>query len=189
MTGTAKTEEKEFTEIYDLHVVEIPTNEPVARDDQNDLIFRSVEAKFNAVLDGHRRAAREGAARSRRHDRRRDLRVPGRAAQAPGHPAQRPEREAARARGGDHQGRRRAGRRHDRDEHGRPRRRHQARRRRPRGGRAVRARPPRGTRRGESTTSFAADRAARATRASRASTSRARTTSCACSPATGSRTS
>jgi preprotein translocase subunit SecA len=49
MTGTAKTEEKEFVEIYGLNVVEIPTNVPVARDDQNDLIFKTVEAKFNAV--------------------------------------------------------------------------------------------------------------------------------------------
>jgi preprotein translocase subunit SecA len=51
MTGTAKTEEKEFTEIYNLHVVEIPTNETVARDDKNDLIFRTKQAKFNAALD------------------------------------------------------------------------------------------------------------------------------------------
>src|SRR5256712_8789439 len=51
MTGTAKTEEKEFVEIYGLHVVEIPTNEPVARDDQNDLIFKEKDAKFNAVVD------------------------------------------------------------------------------------------------------------------------------------------
>jgi preprotein translocase subunit SecA len=50
MTGTAKTEEKEFVEIYDLSVVEIPTNVPVARDDKNDMIFKSVEAKFNAVV-------------------------------------------------------------------------------------------------------------------------------------------
>src|SRR5258708_6329018 len=51
MTGTAKTEEKEFTEIYDLHVVEIPTNVDVAREDKNDLIFRTKQAKFNAALD------------------------------------------------------------------------------------------------------------------------------------------
>jgi preprotein translocase subunit SecA len=50
MTGTAKTEEKEFVEIYNLHVVEIPTNVAVARDDKNDLIFKSVEGKFEAVL-------------------------------------------------------------------------------------------------------------------------------------------
>src|SRR5438045_7194643 len=50
MTGTAKTEEKEFVEIYNLHVVEIPTNVPVARDDKNALIFRSKEGKFEAVI-------------------------------------------------------------------------------------------------------------------------------------------
>ena len=89
---------------------------------------------------GHRRAPRGRAARPRRHDRRRDVRVPRRAPQAPRRPAQRPEREGARARGRDHQGRRSAGRRHDRDEHGRPRRRHQARRGRRRARRALRAR-------------------------------------------------
>ena len=51
MTGTAKTEEKEFTEIYGLHVVEVPTNQPVARGDHNDLIYRTQEAKFAAVLE------------------------------------------------------------------------------------------------------------------------------------------
>ena len=51
MTGTAKTEEKEFVEIYDLHVVEIPTNQPIARLDENDYIFKTPEAKFSSVLD------------------------------------------------------------------------------------------------------------------------------------------
>jgi len=51
MTGTAKTEEKEFAEIYGLHVVEIPTNVPVARLDQNDFIFKTVDAKFDAVVE------------------------------------------------------------------------------------------------------------------------------------------
>src|SRR3954451_12630744 len=51
MTGTAKTEEKEFVEIYNLHVVEIPTNVDVARDDKNDYIFKTKEAKYEAVLD------------------------------------------------------------------------------------------------------------------------------------------
>ncbi|HEY7731463.1 MAG TPA: preprotein translocase subunit SecA [Gaiellaceae bacterium] len=50
MTGTAKTEEKEFVEIYNLHVVEIPTNVPVARADRNDFIFKTKDAKWNAVL-------------------------------------------------------------------------------------------------------------------------------------------
>ena len=51
MTGTAKTEEKEFVEIYNLHVVEIPTNVQVARLDENDFIFKSREAKFAAVVE------------------------------------------------------------------------------------------------------------------------------------------
>src|SRR3712207_3939270 len=50
MTGTAKTEEKEFQEIYDLSVVEIPTNEPMVRQDQNDFIFKNRDAKFRAVM-------------------------------------------------------------------------------------------------------------------------------------------
>jgi preprotein translocase subunit SecA len=49
MTGTAKTEEKEFVEIYNLHVVEIPTNVPVARLDKHDLVFKTKEGKFEAV--------------------------------------------------------------------------------------------------------------------------------------------
>jgi preprotein translocase subunit SecA len=51
MTGTAKTEEKEFVEIYGLHVVEIPTNAPIARIDRNDLIFKTKDAKFAAVVE------------------------------------------------------------------------------------------------------------------------------------------
>src|SRR5215470_16002951 len=50
MTGTAKTEEKEFVEIYGLDVVEIPTNVQVARADQHDLIFKTKDAKFDAVV-------------------------------------------------------------------------------------------------------------------------------------------
>uniref|UniRef100_UPI00398381D7 preprotein translocase subunit SecA n=1 Tax=Gaiella sp. TaxID=2663207 RepID=UPI00398381D7 len=51
MTGTAKTEEKEFVEIYNLNVIEIPTNVVVARNDENDYIFKSKEAKWNAVAE------------------------------------------------------------------------------------------------------------------------------------------
>ena len=51
MTGTAKTEEKEFQEIYDLTVVEIPTNVPVTRDDKNDLIYKTKEARYDAVVE------------------------------------------------------------------------------------------------------------------------------------------
>ncbi len=51
MTGTAETEEGEFGEIYKLEVVVIPTNKPVIRDDQDDLIFRTKREKLNAVLE------------------------------------------------------------------------------------------------------------------------------------------
>src|SRR5881227_1246882 len=50
MTGTAKTEEKEFVEIYNLSVVEIPTNVAVARADKKDLIFKTTGGKFEAVM-------------------------------------------------------------------------------------------------------------------------------------------
>ena len=59
MTGTAITEDAEFREIYKLPVVVVPANRPLARDDKNDLIYRSVSAKFKAVADdvAHRHAA------------------------------------------------------------------------------------------------------------------------------------
>ncbi|NIA25922.1 MAG: preprotein translocase subunit SecA [Gammaproteobacteria bacterium] len=50
MTGTAKTEAAEFAQIYNLQVAEIPTNQPVIRIDQPDLVYKSEEAKFNAVV-------------------------------------------------------------------------------------------------------------------------------------------
>ncbi|WP_097072352.1 preprotein translocase subunit SecA [Ureibacillus xyleni] len=49
MTGTAKTEEEEFRNIYNMQVVVIPTNRPIARDDRPDLIFATMNGKFNAV--------------------------------------------------------------------------------------------------------------------------------------------
>ena len=63
MTGTAKTEEKEFVEIYGLEVVPIPTNVAVARTDKNDLIFKTIEAKFNARRRRHQGAPRRRASR------------------------------------------------------------------------------------------------------------------------------
>ncbi|MBU1674165.1 preprotein translocase subunit SecA [bacterium] len=51
MTGTAVTEEAEFGQIYDLEVVEIPTNEPVRRQDQEDVVFRSKKEKYNAIVE------------------------------------------------------------------------------------------------------------------------------------------
>ncbi|MBE6809646.1 MAG: preprotein translocase subunit SecA [Ruminococcaceae bacterium] len=51
MTGTAMTEETEFQEIYKLDVIEIPTNRPIARIDENDAVYKTEKAKFNAVID------------------------------------------------------------------------------------------------------------------------------------------
>lgn len=51
MTGTAKTEEEEFLAIYNMRVVEIPTNRPVARIDYPDLIFSTKKAKYNAIVE------------------------------------------------------------------------------------------------------------------------------------------
>lgn len=51
MTGTAMTEESEFEEIYNLDVVEIPTNKPMVRKDENDVIYKNEKAKFKAVVE------------------------------------------------------------------------------------------------------------------------------------------
>ncbi|HLT00174.1 MAG TPA: preprotein translocase subunit SecA, partial [Acholeplasma sp.] len=51
MTGTAKTEEPEFIEIYNMQVIEIPTNKPVVREDAPDYFFVTAEEKFNALVD------------------------------------------------------------------------------------------------------------------------------------------
>ena len=51
MTGTGKTEEEEFREIYNIRVIPIPTNRPVQRIDHSDLLYASIEAKFKAVVE------------------------------------------------------------------------------------------------------------------------------------------
>lgn len=51
MTGTAKTEEEEFREIYNMFVITIPTNKPVIREDMADLIYANKKAKFKAIVD------------------------------------------------------------------------------------------------------------------------------------------
>ena len=60
MTGTAKTEEEEFREIYNLDVVCIPTNLPVARDDKNDIIYKNEKVKFNAVVEDIKKSHEKG---------------------------------------------------------------------------------------------------------------------------------
>ena len=60
MTGTAVTEAGEFWEIYKLDVVEIPSNRPITRDDREDLVFKTVREKFNAVADEIKKLTEEG---------------------------------------------------------------------------------------------------------------------------------
>ena len=56
MTGTAATEAEEFAEIYNLGVVEVPTNRPVARVDEDDQVYRTAQEKFNAIVDAIKEA-------------------------------------------------------------------------------------------------------------------------------------
>ena len=179
MTGTAKTEEREFRDIYGLDVVVIPTNRPVARDDKGDIVYKTREREVRSGRRRDHRRARAGAARcwsararSRRANGSRRLLAPARR-RVPG-----AQREVPRDGSRDHQGRGPVRRGHDRDQHGRPRRRHQARRRRRPSSAGCTSSAPSATNRAASTTSCAAAPAARATPARRASTSRSKTSSC-----------
>ncbi|MDK4352455.1 preprotein translocase subunit SecA [Enterococcus thailandicus] len=60
MTGTAKTEEEEFREIYNIQVIQIPTNRPVIRDDRADLLYPTLESKFHAVVQDIKDRYRKG---------------------------------------------------------------------------------------------------------------------------------
>ena len=60
MTGTAMTESEEFKEIYSLDVVEIPTNKPLIRQDNDDVLYKTEEAKFNAIIDVIQEAHQKG---------------------------------------------------------------------------------------------------------------------------------
>ena len=60
MTGTAQTEATEFSQIYNLEVISIPTNLPVKRIDQNDLIYKTQNEKFKAVIDEIKKAHEKG---------------------------------------------------------------------------------------------------------------------------------
>ena len=184
MTGTAKTEEDEFRQIYSLEVVQIPTNAPMVRLDENDYIFTTAKEKYAAVVDDVVQRYEKGqpvlvgtvsvevsemlSRLLERHG------VPHNVLNAKQHEREAHIIENAGQKGADHH----------RHQHGRPRRRHQARRGRDARPAACTCSAPSATRAGASTTSSAAAPAARATPARAASTSRPRTSSSACSPAT-----
>ena len=175
MTGTAKTEEREFRDIYGLDVVVVPTNQPMVRKDNSDIVYRTEKAKFDAVVDEIIAEHEKGrpvlvgtrsiekcellAAMLRRRG------VECNVLNAKYHEQEAEIIKDAGPRGaGD-----------DRHQHGRPRHRHQARRGRRRATAACTSSAPSGTSRAGSTTSCAAAPAAKATRARRASTSRSKT--------------
>ena len=60
MTGTAMTEEEEFQEIYNLDVVEIPTNKPMVRKDESDVIYKNEKAKFKAIVESIKESHKKG---------------------------------------------------------------------------------------------------------------------------------
>ena len=127
MTGTAMTEASEFDKIYKLGVVPIPTNKPMQRIDQADLVYRTEEAKYDAVVQDIAERHQKGqpvlvgtvSVEKSEHLSERD-------AQAR-HPALRPQRQGARRRGQDRRDGRPQGRGHGRHQHGRSRYRHHAR--------------------------------------------------------------
>ena len=55
MTGTAKTEEEEFRDIYNMYVIEIPTNKPCIREDMADLMFATEKGKYNEINNNHQK--------------------------------------------------------------------------------------------------------------------------------------
>ncbi|SDJ60603.1 preprotein translocase subunit SecA [Salimicrobium halophilum] len=60
MTGTAKTEAEEFLSIYNMHVVQIPTNKPIVREDHPDLVYKTTDGKFRAVVEEIKERYNEG---------------------------------------------------------------------------------------------------------------------------------
>ena len=107
MTGTAKTEEREFRDIYGLNVVVMPTNRAVARKDQADIVYRTENAKFEAVVDeiiAEHEKGRPVLVGTRSIEK---SRAAGDAAAPARRRVQRPQREVPRTGSADHQGRRR----------------------------------------------------------------------------------
>ncbi len=80
MTGTASTEAEEFGDIYGLEVVEVPTNRPIQRIDEDDEVYRTADEKYKAIAHQINECQREGPAGPGRHDLDREVRMSRRAA-------------------------------------------------------------------------------------------------------------
>ena len=92
MTGTAATEAEEFMDIYRLDVLDIPTNVPVARMDEDDQVYRTAEREIRRHHRDHRGGARARPAGARRHHVDREVGTACRDAEGQGRSAQRAER-------------------------------------------------------------------------------------------------
>ena len=162
MTGTAATEAAELMNTYDLQVVPIPTNRPMVRADEADLIYKTEVAKFDAVVDDLVERYETGPAGARRHHLGGEVRVPLQPARASGASPTRCSTPSSTPGRRDRRPGRPARRRHRRHQHGRSRRRH----------------PPRRQPRGPGPPGGAAARASRPRRWSTSSTCRSRSPSC-----------
>ena len=111
MTGTAATEAAELMSTYELGVVPIPTNMPLVRADQADLIYKGEVGKFDAVVEDIAERHERRAADPRRHGQRREERVPLPPAAAARHPPRGAQRQAAHPGGDDRRPGRAPGRR------------------------------------------------------------------------------
>ena len=94
MTGTALTEATEFMKIYKLPVVQIPTNQPMIRKDENDQVFKTKDGKWQRRRARDPGPPREGPAGARRHDLRRGLRAARQRARQARHQAHGAQRQA-----------------------------------------------------------------------------------------------
>ena len=126
MTGTAMTEASEFDKIYKLGVVPIPTNLPMIRNDQADLVYRTEEAKYDAVVEDIAERHRKGQPVLVGTVSVEKSELLSGHAQAAQRAPQRPQRQGPRRRGQGRRDGRPQGRGHRRHQHGRPRHRHHA---------------------------------------------------------------
>jgi preprotein translocase subunit SecA len=97
MTGTAETEAQELWDIYKLDVMVIPTNRPVVRKDNEDMVFKTKREKYNAVIEEIVRAAERRSPRAGGYHQRGGERTDEPHAHHAQHQAQRAQREAARS--------------------------------------------------------------------------------------------
>ena len=126
MTGTAETEASEFNKIYNLEVMVIPSNRPLKRIEEPDLVYRTEREKYEAIVARHPREAGVRTPHARRHGIDREIGTTVRAASKARHQARRAQREVPRAGSRDRRAGRTEGQRHDCHQHGGSRHRHSA---------------------------------------------------------------